>query len=282
MNVHFSDWAIIALILLAGTMCLLLIPLIAYAVQHSPDFAGLGVPIQQQIDTIADPVIRQQMTVPVFQRNILPVGLFGLFAAVIIGSVIGYDDTYLHSRGNIFVQDVLLPRLTQYFPNVPFPEKFPVNGQWGYFIAMASASVIYIIVSLLVRRKMLYNFDRILHRGAYVEPPETVSTATQGSMGKFNRLIGITADFTGSERWLFYATHIRLDRVLVERFRIGYPGACGHSGNGLVIFLVFSHLARNHDRYDPQSGFFKADCRMPGAFSGIWTPGKTAQRIMVS
>ncbi len=87
----------------------MLIPLIAYTVLHLPKFSGIAQPILAQIDTIQDPTIRTQMTVPLFLVNFLPVGLIGLFGAVIVCTAISCDDTYIHSWGSIFIQDVVMP-----------------------------------------------------------------------------------------------------------------------------------------------------------------------------
>ena len=93
----------------AQGLCMLLIPLTAYAIMHSPTFADLAAPVNAQLNNIADPQIRTQMTVPLVLTHILPVGLMGLFAAIIVACAISCDDTYVHAWGTIFVQDVLLP-----------------------------------------------------------------------------------------------------------------------------------------------------------------------------
>ena len=94
---------------LATGLCMLLIPLVAYAVLHLPKFSEMAAPIHAQIAAIVDPQIQKQMIVPLFLANVLPVGIMGLFAAVIITCSIGCDNSYLHSWGTIFVQDVLMP-----------------------------------------------------------------------------------------------------------------------------------------------------------------------------
>lgn len=94
---------------LASNMCLLIVPLIAYSVFHLDKFAALAAPIQESINHITDPQIRFQMTVPLFLSHILPTGLFGLFAALVICCAISNDDTYIHSWGTILVQDVITP-----------------------------------------------------------------------------------------------------------------------------------------------------------------------------
>jgi solute:Na+ symporter, SSS family len=53
--------------------------------------------------------ISEQMLVPVVIRDILPIGVTGLFCAVMIFMMIGTDTMYLHSWGSIVVQDVILP-----------------------------------------------------------------------------------------------------------------------------------------------------------------------------
>ena len=94
---------------IAAGLCGLMIPLAAYAVLHLPKFAEMAVPIHAQIAAIADPQLQKQMIVPLFLSNVLPVGMMGLFAAVIVASAIGCDNSYLHSWGTILVQDVLMP-----------------------------------------------------------------------------------------------------------------------------------------------------------------------------
>lgn len=103
---------------MAAGLCVLLMPLVAYAVLHLPQFAAETAAVQEQIAAIGDAQLRTQMTVPLFMRSILPIGLGGLFAAVLICSAISCDDTYLHAWGTILVQDVIGP-----LRNKPFPPK---------------------------------------------------------------------------------------------------------------------------------------------------------------
>jgi SSS family solute:Na+ symporter len=93
----------------ASNLCMMLIPLAAYAVMHLPAFAATAAPIQATLDTIADPMTRGQMAVPIFLSHFLPVGLIGLFAVIILAAAISCDDTYIHAWGSIFIQDIVLP-----------------------------------------------------------------------------------------------------------------------------------------------------------------------------
>ncbi|MDD3118403.1 MAG: hypothetical protein PHQ27_04440 [Victivallales bacterium] len=94
---------------LAQALCMLLIPLAAFAILHLPAFAGLAAPSHAKLAQIGDATLRTQMTVPLFLAHMLPVGMMGLFAAIIVACAISCDDTYLHSWGTIFIQDVVLP-----------------------------------------------------------------------------------------------------------------------------------------------------------------------------
>ncbi len=64
---------------------------------HHPSFANLSGLIQADLATITDPTIRTQMTVPVFVTHILPAGMLGLFAVVVLSSAVSCDNSYLHS-----------------------------------------------------------------------------------------------------------------------------------------------------------------------------------------
>ncbi len=91
-------------------LLILLLPIYAYAVLHLDSYAELQAAVQQRLDQLGDDVhLQAQMRVPVTLGQILPVGVMGLFASVIIMAAVSTDDTYLHSWGSIFIQDVVMP-----------------------------------------------------------------------------------------------------------------------------------------------------------------------------
>lgn len=94
---------------MAQNLALLIMPLCVFAVLHNPKFADQAVQINALLANLADPAARAQMTVSAGLSVILPVGFLGLFATVLVAAAISTDNTYLHSWGSIFIQDVVLP-----------------------------------------------------------------------------------------------------------------------------------------------------------------------------
>ncbi|MCX7915172.1 MAG: hypothetical protein N3A53_02565, partial [Verrucomicrobiae bacterium] len=93
----------------------MLLALAAYTYLNHPDFASGAAAVQQELQQIqADnptttQTLQTQMRVPVAIRHFLPVGVTGLFVALMIFLMVSTDTAYLHSWGSIFIQDVILP-----------------------------------------------------------------------------------------------------------------------------------------------------------------------------
>ena len=81
----------------------------AIVFMNHPAFAQQTVPVKEVIDRIADAHSRDQMGVPIALSYLLPVGIKGLFCAILLMGIFGGDATHLHSWGSIFVQDILVP-----------------------------------------------------------------------------------------------------------------------------------------------------------------------------
>jgi SSS family solute:Na+ symporter len=90
-------------------MITLLLPVCAYAVMHHPSYLTLANNVNTELSTIANPTIREQMTVPVVLGHIFPVGIMGAMAAIMLAAFIGNHNSYLHSWGCMFIQDIVLP-----------------------------------------------------------------------------------------------------------------------------------------------------------------------------
>ena len=81
------------------------------------DFAGQAAQVKEIINHVHDPQVRAQMTIPITLAHILPIGVKGLFCAILLMGIFGGDSTHLHSWSGIFVQDLLVPlRKTPFGP----------------------------------------------------------------------------------------------------------------------------------------------------------------------
>ena len=87
----------------------MLIPVCAYVLMHNSGFSAAADTVTDGLAAIGDPQLQKQMIVPLALAEMLPVGMMGLFTVVILAAAISTDDTYLHSWGSIFIQDVILP-----------------------------------------------------------------------------------------------------------------------------------------------------------------------------
>jgi len=91
------------------TLPLVLLPICAYMFLHHSQFIQGAREVAQTLNGVANEQIRSQLTVTVALTKFLPVGIMGGFAAVMFTAFISTHDTYLHSWGSIFIQDVVLP-----------------------------------------------------------------------------------------------------------------------------------------------------------------------------
>jgi SSS family solute:Na+ symporter len=100
----------------ARMLMVLMLGVCAVTYLKHPDFAHTAVPINAEINSIVDPstgspdkYLQKQMTIPVTLSYLLPVGIKGLFCAMMIMGLFAGDSGHMHSWGSIFVQDVVLP-----------------------------------------------------------------------------------------------------------------------------------------------------------------------------
>ncbi len=86
-----------------------LVPILVYTVLHHPEWLDFANIIEGKLAGISNEAIRNQMRGPLVLAALLPKGLLGAFAALMMGAFISTHNTYLHSWSSIFIQDVVLP-----------------------------------------------------------------------------------------------------------------------------------------------------------------------------
>lgn len=88
---------------------LVFVPIVAYTVFHHGDFKSIVDSIQPIISSAGSPMIQSQVKVPLVLTKLLPVGMMGAFAAIMLAAAIACHNSYLHSWGSIFIQDFIMP-----------------------------------------------------------------------------------------------------------------------------------------------------------------------------
>lgn len=86
-----------------------LIPVCAYTVMHHPGMTDMALQVNDRLSDLNNPQLQKQLLVPAAMSTFLPKGLFGAMCAVMLAAFISNHDTYLHSWGCIFIQDVIMP-----------------------------------------------------------------------------------------------------------------------------------------------------------------------------
>lgn len=262
-----------------------LMALATLVITRLPQFADHAHAVSLVLAKIPNESIQGQMRVPIAMAHLLPVAVKGLLATIFLFFSFTCHDTYMHSWGSIFIQDIYMPIKNKaldpehhikllrwsiisvavfafifslfYQPSekiffffaltgtiwlggsgaviigglywkkgttagafaalitgivmgvgglvIPkiYPA-FPVNGQWMWFIAMVSASLMYYFVSLATHGKAGdYNLDRMLHRGRYFSGTDHVNE--ERVQNKWQLLIGITKEFSRGDKFLAIA-----------------------------------------------------------------------------
>ena len=86
-----------------------IVPVLIYVLMTHPDYQSVADSVTSSLDKLSTDTLRSQMRAPFVLSEILPVGLLGAFAALMLAAFISTHDTYLHSWGSIFIQDVIMP-----------------------------------------------------------------------------------------------------------------------------------------------------------------------------
>ena len=148
----------------------------------------------------------------------------GAFASLISGAVISISGMtasrnwadviypWLNRRG-------MIPAVSRFLETVSRPlnpwidwkmsdKKFPINAYEILFIAMIASCIFYIIGSLVTYRRP-FNLDKMLHRGEYADEKSIVPEKNSWTLKNiFGKLIGITSEYTKSDRIIAYSVFI--------------------------------------------------------------------------
>ena len=129
---------------LAWWLIMLLLAIGAYTIMHHPDFAEQAGRANQIISQIDNPQIQGQQTVPIALGQFLPTGLMGALCAVVLAAFVSTHNTYMHSWGTIFIQDVIMP-----FRKKPFT---PAQHLRLLRLSITGVAVFIFVFSLIFRQ----------------------------------------------------------------------------------------------------------------------------------
>ncbi len=90
-------------------LLMMIVPIVGFTILKHGDFQHIAQNVNDILASIGSETLQNQLRIPLVLAEILPRGLMGAFTAVMLAAFISTHDTYLHSWGSIFVQDVLIP-----------------------------------------------------------------------------------------------------------------------------------------------------------------------------
>ena len=129
---------------LAQGLMIMLFPLALIVIMKHPEFSDLAAVIQETLNKTENAQLREQGLVPTGLSLIMPNGLLGVFVAVMFAAMLSTDDTYMHSWGSIFIQDVIMP-----FRKKPFTPKQHI---WALRLSVAGVAVFAWLFSYFYRQ----------------------------------------------------------------------------------------------------------------------------------
>ncbi|HEY3297115.1 MAG TPA: hypothetical protein VGK34_00555, partial [Armatimonadota bacterium] len=90
-------------------LVVILLPIAAFTIMHLSKYQAGASEINTVLSGISNEAVRNQMQTPVAMAWFLPDGVKGLLATIMLFFSFTCHDTYMHSWGSIFIQDVYLP-----------------------------------------------------------------------------------------------------------------------------------------------------------------------------
>ncbi len=97
----------------------LIVPLAVRTFLEHPAFADASKGVTAALEAITVREYRAEQRVPVALGAMLPIGVRGLMACALYCAYLAVDNSYLHSWGAIFVQDVVLPIRARFVGDAP-------------------------------------------------------------------------------------------------------------------------------------------------------------------
>ena len=95
--------------IMVQNMMLLIVPIAAYAILFDKSDTVVAAEVTERMAALPSITMQNQLRTTMVLTKLLPVGLIGAFAAVMMAAFIGTNGTYMHSWGSIFVQDIYMP-----------------------------------------------------------------------------------------------------------------------------------------------------------------------------
>ena len=87
----------------------LVVPVLIYVFMNHGDYKSIASSVDLNLQSLDTDTLRSQMRGPIVLSTVLPIGLLGAFAALMVAAFVSTHDTYLHSWATILVQDVIMP-----------------------------------------------------------------------------------------------------------------------------------------------------------------------------
>ena len=88
---------------------MLFVPIVIYVFMNHPDYIDISNSVKASLNKLDSETLKTQLRAPLVLAEVLPVGLLGAFAALMLAAFVSTHDTYLHSWGSILIQDVIMP-----------------------------------------------------------------------------------------------------------------------------------------------------------------------------
>ena len=88
---------------------IMILPIGAFVLMHQGYWSVNAASVNEQLSTFGSKTMQDQVTTTLILNRFLPTVLMGGFCAVMLAAMISTHQTYMHSWGSIFIQDVVMP-----------------------------------------------------------------------------------------------------------------------------------------------------------------------------